>query len=77
MLLERESHFAFSRLALITINFGEKKNYTGHSKSNFILAQIFNCCTEFTRNSTLPLLRHFALEADNLSSYFNYFQDEE
>jgi len=53
-----------------------KKIYTGHSKRNFILAQIFNCCTEFTRNNTLPLLRHFALEADNFSSYFDYFQDE-
>jgi len=55
----------------------KKKNYTGHSKSNIISAQIFKCCTEFTRNNTLPLLRHFALEADNFSSYFDYFQDEE
>ena len=54
-----------------------KKKYTGYSKSNFILAHIFKCCTEFTRHNTLPLLRYFALEAENFSSYFDYFQVEE
>ena len=66
--MEWGSHSAYSRLALITINL--KKKYTGHSKSHFILAHNFKCCIEFTRHNTLPLLRHFALEAD-------YFQDEE
>jgi len=75
VLLEWGSHSAFTRLALITINF--EKNYTGHSKSNFISAQIFKLRTQFTCNKSLPLLRHFALEADNFSSYFDYFQDEE
>jgi len=55
----------------------KKKNYTGHSKRNFILAQSVNCCTLFTRNNTLPLLRNFALEADKIASYIDYFQDEE
>jgi len=77
VLLEWGSHSAFSRLALITINFERKKNYTGHSKSNFILAPFVNCCTQFTRNNTIPLLRHFALEADKVSSCIDYFQDEE
>ena len=72
--MECGSHSAFSRLALITINF--QKHYTGHSKSNFVLAQNLNCCTQFTHNNTLQLLRHFALEADNISSYFDYFKDE-
>ena len=77
MLLQWGSHSAFSRLALITINF-EKKNYTGHSKSNFISAQIFKRCTEFIRSNTLPTAFDiFALGADNFSSYFDYFQDEE
>jgi hypothetical protein len=42
-----------------------------------ILFQAKFFCTEFTRNNTLSLLRHFAVEADNFSSYFGYFQDEE
>jgi len=40
------------------------------------LAQIFKRCSECTRNNTLQLLRHFALEADKFSSYFDYFKDE-
>jgi len=75
MLLQCGSHSAHSRLALITINL--KKKYTGHSKSNFILAHIFKCCTEFTHHNTLPVLRHFALEAENFSSYFDYYQNED
>ena len=65
----------FSRLALNTINFDK----TPHRpfEEQFYFSTKFNCCTQFTRDNTLPLLRHFALEADNFSSYFDYFQDEE
>ena len=71
VLLEWGSHSALSRLALITINL--KKNYTGHSESNFISAQISKRCTEFTRSNTLPLLRYFALEARELFVVFWLF----
>ena len=59
---------------IFTINTNQVKHYTGHSKNNFISALISNCCTEFTYNNTLSLLRHFALEVDNFSSYFGHFQ---
>jgi hypothetical protein len=47
------------------------------SKSYFLSALTFNCCTEFTRNTTLSLLRHFALKTNHFCPYIVYFQDGE
>ena len=74
--MEWGSHSAFTRLALITINFLKKTTQAIRRAISF-RHTFFKRCTEFTRNETLPLLRHFALEADNFSSYSDYFQDEE
>jgi len=54
-----------------------KKKLHRPFEEQFYFSTIFNCCTQFTRSNTLPLLRHFALEANNSSSYSDYFQDEE
>ena len=73
------SHSAFSLLALITINFENEKKIK-QAIGRAILFQhkyFFKRRAQFTLKNTLQLLRNFALEADNFSSYFDHFQDEE
>jgi len=72
VLLEWGSHSAFSRLALITVNFEEKKTTQATRRGILFQQHFFNCCTHFTRNDTLPLFRHFALEADNFYIYIDF-----
>ena len=50
----------------------KKKNYTGHSKSNFISAQIFNCCTRFTTH-----FHRFDILHSKRKTFLRILQDEE